>query len=283
MKTVVVTGSTRGIGLGLAREFLKRGCNVVVSGRSQGSVAAALVKLADLGKDRVLGVPCEVHKHAEVQALWDAAVARFGKVDIWISNAGISNENALQPFWEASPETLGNVTNTNLLGTMYCARVALAGFIKQNSGQLYNFEGFGSNGKMFRTGLTPYGATKSAIRYLTKALAKEVAKTNVQVGALSPGIVVTDLLLSPYEEQPDELTKAKKIFNILADHVETVTPYLAERVLENDKNGQIIEWLTTGKVLGRFATAGFRKRDLFSDSVAPAIGTHAGSARPPAE
>lgn len=283
MKTVIITGSTRGIGLGMAREFLKRGCNVVISGRSQGSVDAGLAKLADVANGRVLGVPCQVHKYDQVQALWDAAVVRFGKVDIWISNAGISNENALQPFWEAAPETLGDVTSTNLLGTMYCARVALAGFIKQNSGQLYNFEGFGSNGKMFRTGLTPYGATKSAIRYLTRGLAKEVAKTNVQVGALSPGIVVTDLLLSPYEEHPDELTKAKKIFNILADQVETVTPFLVEKVLENDKNGQIIEWLTTGKVLGRFATAGFRKRDLFQDTVPPPAGRAASVRPPPAE
>ncbi len=268
MKTVVITGSTRGIGLGLAREFLKRGHNVVISGRSQGSVDAALAKLSEFGK-RVVGVPCEVDHYEQVQALWDSAVARFHKIDIWISNAGISNENALQPFWEASPATLGAVTSTNLLGTMYCARVALAGFIKQDSGQLYNFEGFGSNGKMFRTGLTPYGATKSAIRYLTRALSKEVEKTNVQVGALSPGIVVTDLLLSAYAKHPEELVKAKKIFNILADRVETVTPYLVERVLENDKNGQLISWLTTSKVLARFATAGFKKRDLFQGTVPP--------------
>lgn len=270
MKTVVITGSTRGIGFGLANEFLKRGCNVVVSGRSQQSVEPALKKLvANHGEGRVHGVACQVHEYDQVQKLWDSAVARFGKVDIWISNAGISNENALKPFWEAPPETLADVSNTNLLGSMNCARAALAGFIKQNHGQLYNFEGFGSNGKMFRTGLTPYGATKSGVRYLTLALAKEVAATNVQVGALSPGIVVTDLLLQPYAEHADELAKAKKIFNILADRVETVTPYLVERVLQNDKNGQIISWLTTAKVMSRFATAAFRKRDLFENVVMP--------------
>jgi NAD(P)-dependent dehydrogenase (short-subunit alcohol dehydrogenase family) len=284
MKTVIITGSTRGIGLGLAREFLKRGHNVVISGRSQSSVDSGLEKLSEFHK-RVLGVPCQVHRYEQVQALWDLSIARFGKVDIWISNAGIANENALQPFWEAPPETLDEVTSTNLLGTMYCARVALAGFIKQDSGQLYNFEGFGSNGKMFRTGLTPYGATKSAIRYLTRGLAKEVTRTNVKVGALSPGIVLTDLLLSPYREHPQELTRAKKIFNILADQVETVTPYLVERVLENEKNGQIIEWLTTRKILGRFATAGLKKRDLFRESVAPlaANPARAANAGPPGE
>lgn len=270
MKTVVITGSTRGIGFGLAHEFLKRGCNVVVSGRSSGSVEPAVKKLiANHGEARVLGIPCQVDRYDEVQSLWDGAIARFGKVDIWISNAGISNENALKPFWEAPPETLSDVSNTNLLGSMNCARAALAGFIKQNHGQLYNFEGFGSNGKMFRTGLTPYGATKSGLRYLTLALAKEVEGTKVQVGALSPGIVVTDLLLQPYADHADELAKAKKIFNILADRVETVTPYLVERVLENNKNGQIIAWLTPAKVMGRFATAAFRKRDLFENVVVP--------------
>jgi NAD(P)-dependent dehydrogenase (short-subunit alcohol dehydrogenase family) len=273
MKTVVITGSTRGIGFGLAHEFLKRGCNVVVSGRSTASVEPAVKKLsANHAEGRVLGVACQVHEYDQVQNLWDRSVERFGKVDIWISNAGISNENALEPFWQAPPQTLADVSNTNLLGSMNCARAALAGFIKQNHGQLYNFEGFGSNGKMFRTGLTPYGATKSALRYLTLALAKEVTGTKVQVGALSPGIVVTDLLLKPYAGRADELAKAKKIFNILADRVETVTPYLVERVLQNDKNGQIIAWLTSAKVMGRFATAAFRKRDLFENVTVPSAG-----------
>jgi NAD(P)-dependent dehydrogenase (short-subunit alcohol dehydrogenase family) len=177
------------------------------------------------------------------------------------------------------------VTQTNLLGTMNCARVALRGFVAQGQGQLYNFEGFGSNGKMFRTGLAPYGATKCAIRYLTRALAREVAGTNVQVAALSPGIVVTDLLLKPYARQPAQLAKAQRIFNVLADHVETVTPYLAQRVLENRKSGVLIAWLTTPKVLARFLCASFRKRNLFEGHALhlPAgEPAHARRPRPPA-
>ncbi len=276
MTTIVITGSTGGIGFGLARAFLARGCGVVVSGRSEQSVAPAVRALGrEADERRVLGVPCRVETYAEVEALWQRSVERFGKIDVWISNAGISNEGALDPFWKAPSRTLADVCNTNLLGSMNSARVALAGFIAQGHGQLYNFEGFGSNGKMFRTGLAPYGATKSALRYLTKALAKEVAGTNVKVCALSPGIVVTDLLLAPYEGRPDELEKAKKVFNILADRVETVAPYLAERVLQNDKNGRVIAWLSSAKVLKRFATASFNKRDLFKEADASPIGASA--------
>ena len=84
--------------------------------------------------------------------------------------------------------------------------------------------------------------------------------------ALSPGMVLTDFLLKRYEgKDPEEWKSARRIFNILADRVETVTPYLAEQVLKNQKNGARIQWLTGGKAFWRFLTAGFTKRDLFKD------------------
>ena len=91
MQTVVITGSTRGIGLGLAREFLGRGMKVTISGRSPGSVDQALGELKEFG-DNVHGIPCVVTDHAQVQALWDGAKQHWGSVDCWISNAGIVND-----------------------------------------------------------------------------------------------------------------------------------------------------------------------------------------------
>ena len=75
--------------------------------------------------------------------------------------------------------------------------------------------------------------------------------------------MATDLLTHDYDGQPEAFEKARKIFNILGDRVETVTPWLAERVLAADKNGARVAWLTTPKAMGRFMTAGFRKRDIF--------------------
>jgi NAD(P)-dependent dehydrogenase (short-subunit alcohol dehydrogenase family) len=260
-KTIVITGSTRGIGLGLAREFLRLGHQVVVTGRS---VAAVDKALADLAADpvRVLGVPCDIRQVPELEALWRAAVARFGRVDVWINNAAVATDRAL--LTDLAPDQIAATVETNLLGTLYGCRTAIAGMLKQGGGKVYTFEGFGSNG-MTSVGLTTYGATKSAVRYLTAALVKEFAGTPVCVGSLSPGIVATDLLVySSRTSDPVAWAKARRVMNILGDRVETVTPWLATQALANSRHGARIEWLTPAKAAWRFATAAFHRRDILS-------------------
>ena len=86
MKTVVITGSTKGIGLGLAKEFLKRGCSIVISGRNQHRLEQEVHRLQEeYGDDKVLGQICDVTDIHQVEALWDASKKKFGKVDIWIN------------------------------------------------------------------------------------------------------------------------------------------------------------------------------------------------------
>ena len=261
MKTVVITGSTRGIGYGLADSFLALGCAVTISGRTLASVEEAVAELAAQHEpDRVFGQPCDVTDFEQVQALWDAAKARFGKVDIWINNAGIGHSQT--DCWDHPPEQIKAVVETNLVGAMYGAKVALRGMLDQGFGSFYNMEGLGSDDRLVK-GLALYGCTKAGLRYLTQSWVQETQGTPVLVGALRPGMVMTDLVTKPYEERPEEWERAKRIFNILADRVETVTPWLAQKVLTNDKTGVRFTWLTRGKVIGRFLAAPFRKRDVF--------------------
>jgi len=261
-RVVVVTGGTRGIGLGLARELLARGCRVVVCGRSAAGVDTAVAELAGgAGADRVTGLATDVTSRAEVQALWDHAVATFGQVDVWINNAGISAPR--RPFPEVSEETVSAVVSANLIGVTNGCAVALTGLQAQpTGGWIWNMEGFGSGGQK-QPGMATYGATKRAVTYLTESLVKETKDGNVKIGFLSPGIVATDLLTDDYDGQPEAFEKARKIFNILGDRVETVTPWLAEHLLAAKKNGSRVAWLTTPKAMGRFMTAGFKKRDIF--------------------
>lgn len=263
METIVITGSTRGIGLGLARELLKLGRCVVINGRQEDAVKRVCAELErDHPGARVAGLAGDVTQYEQVRRLWDFAVGRFGKVDIWINNAGVMNDH--RHTWELEPEDLHKTLQINLVGPMFGCKVAIAGMLKQPAGgHVYNFEGFGSNGRQFHPYMTPYGSTKAAVRYLTKALARETKGTRVKVGAISPGIVVTDLLREPYLNKPVEWAKAKKIFNILGDRVETVTPFIATEVLKTRRTGASIEWLTFGKVLARFMGAMVRKRELF--------------------
>jgi NAD(P)-dependent dehydrogenase (short-subunit alcohol dehydrogenase family) len=263
MKTVVITGSTRGIGRGLAENFLARGCQVVISGRQAATVDSVVAELVkQYTPDSVAGQACEITSAEQLQSLWDAAVKRFGKVDVWINNAGVSA--ARKPLFETEPEDITRVVDINLGGLLQANRVALAGMQSQGSGQIWNMEGFGSSGQV-QPGMCVYGATKCGVNYVNKALQKEVKNTAVQVCTLSPGIVVTDLLMGDYDTASPEWQKSKKIFNILGDKVETVTPFLVNGILKSNKSGAKVAWLTGGKAFRRFMAAGFNKRDLFAD------------------
>ncbi|QBY04512.1 SDR family oxidoreductase [Thalassotalea sp. HSM 43] len=263
MKSVVVTGSTRGIGRGLAENFLKRDCKVVISGRNQAQVDEVVADLAQsYGGDKVTGLACDVTNAEQLQALWQHGKSQFGQVDVWINNAGMSIQR--KPLAEQSAQELTAIVNTNLAGVVLASSVALKGMQAQGSGQLWNMEGFGSNDAT-QPGMAAYGATKRAVTYLNKSLQKEVKGSNIQVNTLSPGIVVTDLLIGDYDTSSQAWQKAKKIFNILGDKVETVTPWLVDGVLKANKTGSKVAWLTGGKAFKRFLTAGFNKRDLFAD------------------
>ena len=260
MKTIVITGSTRGLGRGLAEALLARGCNVVVGGRREADTARIAAELgAASDPARVLGVACDVTVPSQVQGLWDAAVARFGRVDVWINNAGIAAPR--HPIWEQSGEEARAVIDINLIGTLNGAQTALRGMLAQGGGQIFNVEGYGSNG-MMTTGMSAYGSSKSAVTYLTRSLAIETKGTPVQVRAISPGMLDTELLRRDYDGNPAAWNKAKRVLNILADKVETVAPWIADNVLETTTTGARIVWLTKAKIYKRFASAPFQRRNV---------------------
>ncbi|MFF2555293.1 SDR family oxidoreductase [Nocardia sp. NPDC058058] len=254
MSTVAITGGTRGIGLGMARALLGSGHRVALCGVDPERVDKVR---AELSGD-VLAVVADVTDHEQLQRFWDAAVCEFGRVDVWVNNAGISHER--KPLWQLPVETARAVVDTNLLGVLHGSAVAMNGMAAAGGGHVWNMEGLGSDGRTV-PGLTAYGSTKRAVTYLTKALAAETPP-GVSVGLLSPGMVVTDLLTHGYDD-PAELAKARKVFNILADTVDTVAPWLAQQAVTQTRNGAHVRWLTTSKVIGRFALAPLRRRELF--------------------
>jgi len=259
MKSIVITGSTRGIGFGLADAFLALGCRVTISGRAQASVDRAVADLAARHEaGRVVGFPCNVTQIEELQALWDAARGRFGSVDIWINNAGVSNPR--RDYWDLDPQEARCVIETNVIGSMYGCTVALRGMRAQGHGAVYNLEGLGSSGGRKVRGLSVYGTSKAALRYFDDALALETEGTPVIVGAIQPGMIQTDMILGQYKDKPEEWARDKKIFDILTSPVETVAPWIARRVLENTRNGARIQWASGARIMGRFLLAPFRRR-----------------------
>jgi len=257
MKVVVITGSTRGLGLGLAQAFLQMGCAVSISGRTAEYVRSSTESLArQFGRDRVLGCVCDVRDDRQVQNLWDTSRQVFSKVDIWINNAGISNP--LGKFWDQSEGTMSDLVDTNILGSMYGSKTALRGMLTQGYGAVYIMLGLGSNGRM-QDGLMLYGISKSALRYFTRALAEETKGTSIVVGALSPGMVLTEMLASYRRTSPQTWENVKRVLNLFGERVETVAPWMAKRILENKKNGVEIRWLTFPRLIGRLATYPFNR------------------------
>jgi NAD(P)-dependent dehydrogenase (short-subunit alcohol dehydrogenase family) len=261
MKSIVITGSTSGIGLGLADTFLARDCAVIISGHSQINLDEAYgILVGKYDQSRILAYLCDVSHYDEVQGLWNAAVERFGRVDIWVNNAGAGHPQT--PIWNYSRETIDKLVAANVTGALYGLSVALKGLMQQGFGSIYNMEGLGSSGPLIK-GLALYSATKSALAYLTTAAAKEVEGTPIIVGGLRPGMVATKLITAQYEGHAEEWKRAERIFNILSDRVETITPWLADRILSNKKNGIRIQWLSRSKVMMRFLESPFRKRKIF--------------------
>jgi NAD(P)-dependent dehydrogenase (short-subunit alcohol dehydrogenase family) len=255
---VVITGSTKGIGFGMARAFLDRGCRVVVSGRDARRVREAAARLAGDGPaGQVLGRACDVADQGQVQALWDAAMEAFQSVDVWINNAALGSVE--QDFWEHDPDTIEAVIRTNLLGTLHGARVAARGMLAQGHGQIYTVEGWGSANEM-RRGSTLYGTSKAAIRYFTRSLAAELRRTPVRLCTINPGLVATDLLA--LSVRPEQEANIRRFINIFGDRVETVAPALVERVLANRRHNARIAWLPPWRMLARALAAPFRRRRI---------------------
>ena len=198
-QNVVITGSTQGLGFGYASEFLKRGHNVVVSGRTQAGVEAALERLAAdsaAGGGRVIGVACEVSRMQDVQDLWDHAVAAFGRVDIWLNNAGYARTGVA--FIDNTPAQIEAMVRANVIGSINAAQVAVAGMARQGGGQLYlTLGGGGASGRVV-PGMAVYSTTKRAVKYLAGALVKERREArddSIRIGTISPGVNVTEGLL----------------------------------------------------------------------------------------
>ena len=267
-QTVVITGSTQGLGLGYAREFLARGLNVVVSGRSPQSVARAVEQLAAEGAaDRVSGCACDVADLAAVEALWTHAINRFGSVDIWLNNAGYARTGAR--FADTTPAEIESMVRANVIGSMNAAQVAIAGMQRQGHGKLYlTLGGGGASGRVV-PGMSVYSTTKRAVKYFADCLVKERREqgdSKILVGTISPGINLTEGMLRELNQLPAaDRRRALKQLNFLGEHVETTTPWIVERILGDSKQGNDITWLTTGRLLKRALGALFgARRDITS-------------------
>lgn len=264
-KTVVITGSARGLGYEMAKCFRKKNFNVVISDIFKSDIDNAREKLLnEKGQGEVLACVCDITKSKDILNMIKDVKKNFKTIDFWINNAGINQPDKM--IWELNEKEIDSMIDIDLKGTIMASNLAMQVLIEQNYGSIYTVEGHGSNDAII-PGLSVYGTAKRGLTYFIKALAKE-AETNkydIIVGALSPGIMITDFLVNALRDKKMELSeKNKKVYNILGDYPDVVARYLVNRMISNTNNGIRIKWLTNRKAALRFMTCWIRRRDFFN-------------------
>lgn len=263
MKNVVITGSTRGLGLEMAKEFLKAGCNVTISGSKPESFEKAKGELKQF-EGHFIYMACNVRNIAEIKNLWQKSAEKWGRIDIWINNAGQNSPR--EYLWDTPEEYIDAVVDTNIKGVMYGSKIAAENMLRQGSGQIWNMEGLGSNGMTIDKTIL-YGTSKAALTYFTKGLAKELKNSPVKLGRLSPGMMLTDFITKSPTGEVSSVTQDKqfkKIFNTLGDKPETVAKFFIPRILSNSAQNAHLVWLTNIKSMKRFMLPSYHKRELLN-------------------
>lgn len=187
-KTAIVTGGSRGLGRAVCLELAKGGANVALCYAGNDAAAQKTAKDVEAAGGKALALRCDVADAAQVGALAETAVERFGRVDILVNNAGITRDNLIMRMSEADFDA---VIAANLRGTFLCMKAVSRLMLKQRYGRIVNLSSV--VGLRGNAGQVNYAASKAGVIGMTKSLAKELAGRGVTVNAVAPGFIETDM------------------------------------------------------------------------------------------
>ena len=199
-KTAIVTGGTRGIGLAIVKKYLENGANVALAGSRKESVDKALQQLSGY-EGRVIGIWPDLCNPEAVAKAFAEVKERFGKVDILANNAGISSKTSLYDY---TLDEFSKIMDLNVKAVFVCSQAAARIMKEQGGGVIINTSSMvGEYGQPSGCG---YPTSKFAVNGLTRSLARELAKDQIRVNAVSPGVTRTDMVAALPQELVDRIS-----------------------------------------------------------------------------
>ncbi len=200
-KVSVITGGARGIGFVIAQKFAGEGSNIAICDVDEEGLNKAFHQLQQSGREVLIG-KVDVTKFDEVQTFIQKILDKFGRIDILINNAGITRDSLLVRMGESDWDA---VLDVNLKGTFNCTKASAKPMMKQRGGRIINIASIiGITGN---PGQANYAASKGGIIAFTKSIAKELASRNINVNAIAPGFIETEMTLKLSEEVRNNILK----------------------------------------------------------------------------
>jgi len=205
-RVAIVTGGNQGIGLGITRGLAGAGATVVIANRraAEGQKAAAALQKEGFN---VIAIPTDVSQKASVAAMVEKVMNEYKKIDILVNNAAVMIRKPLEEFEENEWDT---ILNTNLRGLFLCCQLVGQEMIKRKKGKIINISSVLS--QVVPSGRGVYATAKAGVSHLTRALAMEWSKYNININAIGPGLTMTPINEKYFGENPDEL---KRIINTI--------------------------------------------------------------------
>jgi 3-oxoacyl-[acyl-carrier protein] reductase len=243
-KVAIVTGGSRGIGLAIARELGKQGAKVAIASRTAHELEHGRAALEHEGL-HVFAKVTDVARAEDARSLVETVIARWGHVDVLVNNAGVNG--AIGRIDECDPQEWKQAFEVNVFGAMHMCRAVLPSMRARRSGKIVNLAGGGVGGPGVAPRVSAYAASKAAVVQLTESLARELAEDGVQVNAIAPGAVVTEMTAAVVAAGPERA--GKELYERTRKQRESggESPELAARLvawLASDASGAL-----TGKML----------------------------------
>ena len=206
-KVVAITGASSGIGLEIARQFYLAGASLALCSRSDVRVRDAITDWCAADDSRVLVMSADTSKVEDIYAFRDAAVEKFGQIDVWVNNAGIERP---MPTVEMTPEIFNAVVDTNFRGYYFGCQCAAQDMLRRKEpGAIINIGSV--NAITVVPGQAVYAATKAAISQMTKLFAREWGKDNIRVNCVAPGSIPTKINAEKYKDPAVNQAMCEKI------------------------------------------------------------------------